>query len=199
MSFPYLALTITVPVTLFCQDVPGVDYSDNASIMAQIAESWWLEHETCKYMLTIFVHKDNKDISSNPTALPAGGTREELRENKQHELREERKTAKADRPIERYGDVDHQIKKARVDGMRSQAEDIKVKTIIAQINVLRENEAIYRSMMGAAKYQEKMVQLMNQMPGMGETEMPGVGETETAVDLSQLPNEDDEDNQSYFG
>jgi hypothetical protein len=83
--------------------------------------------------------------------------------------------------------------------MRSQAEDIKVKTIIAQINVLRENEAIYKSMMGAAKYQEKMVQLMNQMPGMGETEMPGMGETETAVDLSQLPNEDDEDNQSYFG
>jgi len=44
-----------------------------------------------------------------------------------------------------------------------------------------------------------MVQLMNQMPGMGETEMPGMGETETAVELSQLPNEDNEDNQSYFG
>ena len=199
MSFPFLALTITVPITLFCQDVPGVDYSDNASIMAQIAESWWLEHETCKYMLTIFVHKDNKDISSNPTALPAGGTREELRENKQHELREERKAGKAERPVEKYGDVDHQIKKARVDGMRSQAEDIKVKTIIAQINVLRKNEAIYKSMMGAAKYQEKMVQLMNQMPGMGETEMPGMGETEMAVDLSQLPNEDDEDIESVLG
>jgi hypothetical protein len=158
--------------------------------MAQIAESWWLEHETCKYMLTIFMHKDNKDISSNPTALPAGGTRRELRENKQHELREERKAAKAERPIEKYDDVDHQIKKARVDAIRSQAEDIKVKTIIAQINVLRENEAIYKSMMGAVKYQEKMVELMNQMPGMGETEM--------AVDLSQLPNEDDEDIESVL-
>jgi hypothetical protein len=108
-------------------------------------------------MLTIFVHKDNKDISSNPTALPVGGTRKELRENKQHKLLEERKAAKAERPIEKYGNVDHQIKKARVDGMRSQAEDIKVKTIIAQINVLRENEAIYKSMMGAAKYQELKV------------------------------------------
>ncbi len=107
MSFPFLALTISVPITLFCQDVPGVDYSDYASIMAQIAESWWLEHETCKYMLTIFVHKDNKDISSNPTALPAGGTRKELRENKQHDLWEERKAANDARPIERYGDVDH--------------------------------------------------------------------------------------------
>jgi hypothetical protein len=36
-----------------------------------------------------------------------------------------------------------------------------------------------------------MVQLMNQMPGMGETEM--------AVDLSQLPNEDDEDIESVLG
>jgi hypothetical protein len=34
---------------------------------------------------------------------------------------------------------------------------------------------------------------MNQMPGMRETEMLGMGETEMAVDLSQLPNEDDED------
>ena len=107
--------------------------------------------------------------------------------------------AKADCPVDKYGDADHQIKKARVDGMCSQAEDIKVKTIISQINFLRENKAIYKSMMGAAKYQEKMVQLMNQMPGMGETEMPGMGETEMAVDLSQLPNEDDEDIQSFSG
>jgi hypothetical protein len=141
-------------------------------------------------MLTIFVHKDNKDISSNLTALPVGGPQRELRENKQHELREERKAAKAVCPIEKYGDVDHQIKKARVDGMRSQAEEIKVNTIIAQINVLRENEAIYKSMMCAVKYQEKMVQLMNQMPGMGEMEM--------AVDLSQLPNEDDKDIESVL-
>ena len=120
--------------------------------MAKIADSWWLEHELCKYMLTIFVHKDNKDISSNPTALPAGDTRKSIRANKEHEIREERSAAKAARPIEKYGDVDHQIKKARVDGMRFQAEDIKVKTIIAQINVLRENEVIYKSMMGSDKY-----------------------------------------------
>jgi hypothetical protein len=119
VSLPFLALTVSVPNTLFCQDIPGIDYSNNASVMAQIAESWWLEHETCKYMLTIFMHKDNKDISSNPTALPAGGIQRKLRENKQHELREERKAAKAERPIENYGNVDHQIKKARVDGMHS--------------------------------------------------------------------------------
>ena len=113
-------------------------------------------------------------------------------------MREERKAAKAERPIEKYGNVDHQIKKARVNGMRSQAEDMKVNAIIAQINGLCKNEAIYKSMMGAAKYQEKMVQLMNQMPGMGETEMPGMGELEMAVDLLQLPNEDDKDIESLL-
>ena len=133
-------------------------------------------------MLTIFVHKDNKDISSNhPTTLPAGDTRKTIRANKEHEMREERSAAKAARPIEKYGNVDHQIKKARVVGMRSQAEDIKVKTIIAQINVLRQNEEIYKSMMGSDKYQEKMVRLMNQMPGMGETQMTGMGETEIST------------------
>jgi hypothetical protein len=142
-------------------------------------------------MLTIFVHKDNKDISSNPTALPAGDTRKSICANKEHKIREERSAAKAVRPIEKYGNVDHQIKKARVDGMCFQAEDIKVKTIIAQINVLRENEVIYKSMMGSDKYQEKMVRLMNQMPGMGETQMPGMGETGISVDFSLSQTNDD--------
>ena len=61
--------------------------------------------------------------------------------------------------------------KARVDEMHSRAENIKVKTIITQINILRENKEIYKSVMGTEKYQEKMVRLTNQMPVMGETEM----------------------------
>ena len=38
LSFLFLALTISVPVSLLRQDIPGVDYSDNAPVMAQIAE-----------------------------------------------------------------------------------------------------------------------------------------------------------------
>jgi hypothetical protein len=95
-----------------------------------------------------------------------------LRKQKQVELKDECMAAKADCPVDKYGDADHQIKKARVDGMCSQAEEIMVKTIIAQINLLRENEAIYKTMMGETKYQEKIVQLMNKMPGMGSTQEP---------------------------
>jgi hypothetical protein len=55
-------------------DNPGIDYQDNASILAQIFKTWWLEHESCKYMLVILVHKDKKYISLIPTKLPPGDT-----------------------------------------------------------------------------------------------------------------------------
>jgi hypothetical protein len=42
--------------------------------------------------------------------------------------------AKADRPmgkgVEKHGDVDHQINKARVDGMRSQVTKKKIDAIV---------------------------------------------------------------------
>ena len=71
-----------------------------------------------------FFHKDNKDISSNPTTLPAGGTRKDLRKQKQVELKDERVAAKTDCPVEKYGDIDHQIKKAGVNEMHSQAKGL---------------------------------------------------------------------------
>ncbi len=53
-------LTISVPGSLSSENVPGVNYQNAASsVMAQISDSWWLEHESFKYMLTIFVHEDN--------------------------------------------------------------------------------------------------------------------------------------------
>jgi hypothetical protein len=64
------------------QDVLDVDYDDDADVYDHISPSWWLEQESSKYMLTILVHKDNKDISSNPTRLPPGDTREVIRKNK---------------------------------------------------------------------------------------------------------------------
>ena len=85
-------LTISVPGSLLSENVPGVNYQNAASVMAQISDSWWLEHESFKYMLTIFVHEDNKDISSNPTTLPAGGTQKDMRKQRQVELKDESAT-----------------------------------------------------------------------------------------------------------
>jgi hypothetical protein len=168
-----------------------VDYDNIQSVMAHVPNHWWLEHELCKYILTVLVHKDNKDISSSPTRLPAGDTRDSARKKKEKELAEVRRAAKADRPVEKYGDVDHQMKKVRIDGMRSQVEKNIVDSIVSQINVMRDNADIYKAMFGEEKYCEKIAQLMNKMPGMGGgKETVGVQE----VDLTMVGDNDDEEN-----
>jgi len=153
--------------------------------MEHVPRQWWLEHELCKYILTILVHKDNKDISSTPTRLPPGDSRKDAREKRAKELADERNAAKSERPVEKYGDVDHQMKKVRVDGMRSQVEKNKIDSIVSQINVMRDNAEIYKSMFGEDKYREKIGNLMNKLPGLGDN----VEE----VDLTLGDDDDNED------
>ena len=97
----------------------GVDYDDDISVWANIPEGWWLNHDVCKYILSCLVHKDNKDITTKPTQQPPGHSRVEARGRKEKALEVERAVAKADRPVEKLGDVDHQIKKIRVEGLQS--------------------------------------------------------------------------------
>jgi hypothetical protein len=70
-----------------------------------------LNHDVCKCILSCLVHKDNKDITPRPTQQPPGLSRVEARRRKEKALEGERAVAKADRPGEKYGDMDHQIKK----------------------------------------------------------------------------------------
>ena len=177
-----------------------MDYDDIQSVMAHVPNQWWLEHELCKYILTILVHKDNKDLSSSPTRLPAGDTRANAREKKEMELAEVRRAAKAERPVEKYGDVDHQMKKVRINGMCSQVEKNIVESIVSQINVMRDNADIYKAMFGEEKYREKIAQLMNKLPGLGEV---NVREKETVgvpeVDLTLTSSVGDEDDEENYG
>ena len=177
-----------------------MDYDDIQSVIAHVPNQWWLEHELCKYILTVLVHKDNKDLSSSPTRLPAGDTRANAREKKEMELAEVRRAAKAERPVEKYGDVEHQMKKVRVDGMRSQVEKNIVDSIVSQINVMRDNADIYKAVFGEEKYCEKITQLMNKLPGLGEN---SVGDKETVgvpeVDLTLTGDDDDEDHYGTDG
>ena len=176
-----------------------MDYDDIQSVMAHVPNHWWLEHELCKYILTVLVHKDNKDILSSPTRLPVGDTCDSARKKKEKELAEVRRAAKADRPVEKYGDVDHQMKKVRIDGMRSQVEKNIVDLIVSQINVMRDNADIYKAMFGEEKYREKIAQLMNKMPGMGgDKETVGVPEVDLTF-TSSVGDDDDEDNYGTDG
>ena len=69
------------------------------------------------------------------------------REAKLKVLVAERAIAKSDRPVEKYGDVDHQLKKVRLSGMQAHAEKIIVDTINTQIKNLKENADVTNQFM----------------------------------------------------
>ena len=120
-------------------------------------------------MLACLVHKNNKDISSKPTKLPPGCSRKEARREKERAIADERAKQRLERPIsdrERFGDVELAIKKARVEGMKSHSEKIAVDSIVAQVNLLRENQAFYQEVHGEEKYREMIVNLLNKLPGV---------------------------------
>jgi hypothetical protein len=76
--------------------------------------------------------------------------------------------------VENYGDVDHQSKKAKVDGMHSVIDKNRVDAIMSQISVMHGLEEIYVARMGRDEYERWFVNLVNQMPGMMEQAPRGV-------------------------
>ncbi len=74
-------------------------------------------------------HEGCKDISTRPCKQPAGKSRVAAREAKVKAIGEERALTKSNRPVEKNGDIDHQMKKAQVVGMQAHAEKIIVDTI----------------------------------------------------------------------
>ena len=121
-------------------------------------------------------HKDKKDITTRPTQQPPGHSCVKARERKEKVLGGQRALAKADCPVEKYGNVDHQLKKVRVEGLQSQvaknrvdAIKTRVDAIRAQIDMMQQMESIYVRKMGQDKYDDMIVSLMNQMPGMETT------------------------------
>ena len=155
---------------LVVQNEEGVDYDDPISVRAQISKTWWLTAPPCKYMLCCLVHKDCKDISMHPTTLPPGRTRVEAREERRSLILGEREHARGQHTIDKNGDVDQQLKKARVVGMQAQAEKIAIDTIQTKIRLLRENVDVYKSVHGEQQYNEMLVALINKMTGTGGEE-----------------------------
>ena len=83
-------------------------------------------------------------------------------------MAKEREESKVDRIVagERYGDVEHQLKKARVMGMKAQAEKISIETIQMKIKLLRENADVYKLMHDEEVYNKMLVDLINKMTGL---------------------------------
>ena len=83
----------------------------------------------CKYILSVLVHKDNKDISTQPATLPAGPKRKDIHKEKKSAIEQERASARLQRLASSGGsnltdrtdrnNVDTEAKRVKVDGMRS--------------------------------------------------------------------------------
>jgi hypothetical protein len=188
----------------YLQDKPGLNYNDPVAIDAEVPLGWWLRDDSCKYILSVFVHKDNKDISTRPTKLPPGPTRASVREMARTSLLKERFEAREQQRavslqsdgsvgMDRYGEVEFEAKKAKVDGMRSVIDKNRVDALMTQISVMRSLKEFYINRLGRDEYERQIVNLANQMPGMTAIETPGRGpgtppfatheDTGSAIDL----------------
>ena len=128
-----------------------------------------MTNHSCKYLLCCLVRKDCKDINTQPCQQPPGNTRKAARKEKTTAIELERSVAKLDRPVEKYGDVDYQLKKVRLSGMQAHAEKIIVDTISTQIKNLKENADVYKSVHGESVYNNLLVSLISKMTGGGIT------------------------------
>ena len=89
---------------------------------------WWLKNKSCKYILSVLVHKDNKDIITNPSKQPSGPTRKKVREKSKKLFADEHAVARLDHPLEvvdgdgavkaiKIREVEINAKRVQVDGM----------------------------------------------------------------------------------
>jgi hypothetical protein len=115
--------------------------------------------------------KTTRISGQSQTQQPPGHSRDEARGRKEKALEGERSAAKADRPVEKFGDVDHQIKKIRVEGLQSlvlknRADAIKtrVNAIRTQIELMQQMESVCVRRMEQDKYNAMIVSLINQLP-----------------------------------
>jgi hypothetical protein len=150
-------------------------------------------------MLACLVHKDCKDISMRPLDLPPGRTRVEAREDSRRTLEGEREQARSKRPPDAFAEVEHQLKQARVVGMKAQAAQIAIQSIQAKIQTLRENADVFIEMNGQQAYNKMLAGLVTRMTRMGEEDVremnTPVHETNTPVSaLEQLADDSIEGN-----
>ena len=159
-------------------DRDDLNYDDPVAVAREVPTNWWLEHVSCKYILSLLVHKDNKDISSQPATLPAGPKCKDIREAKRRSVEKERADARRLLMSEVSGgnvsslsekeNVDHEAKKAKIDGMRSVIGLKKIEAISTQIAVMERLENVYVARMDGEAYERKLVNLVNKLPDIND-------------------------------
>ncbi len=97
-----------------------------------------MTHAPCTFILCCVVHKDNTDILTNASDLPAGKTRKKGRPKKSELLVEACAATKAQHPVSNK-DIEYQLKKAYIKGMNLQINNSKIANINEQIKMMRDH------------------------------------------------------------
>ena len=148
-------------------------------------------HQSCKYLLCCLVRKDCKDINTKPCEQIHGKTRVAARKEKTKAIGLERSVAKSERPVEKYGDVDHQV---RLSGMQAHAEKIIVHTFSTQIKNLKEHADVYKSVHGETGYNNLLASLISKMTGGTTNNSGGTPSSVLAyTNGEQMLDDDDKD------
>jgi hypothetical protein len=181
-----------------------LDYDDPVAVAMQIPPTWWLQHSSCKYILSVLVHKDNKDISMEPMKLPAGPKRNDIWKVMKRAVEKERANDRVQSLVVRGSggdvsvvsekdDADMLAKKATIDGMRLVINLKKIEAINTQIAVMERLENVYVARMGRDAYEQKLVNLANKLPDMLEEEEEQPRNLERLTPQSATPDNDGTD------
>ncbi len=87
-------------------------------------------------------------FQQKPTTQPPGHTCKVARDQRARALEEEQAVQKANRPVERYGDVDHQMKNVKVAGLQSVVKKNQVDAIVSQLDVMQRMKDVYVKIIG---------------------------------------------------
>jgi hypothetical protein len=90
-------------------------------------------------------------------------------------------------------DVEHQLKQARVVGMKAQAAQIALQTVQTKIQMLRENAEVFIQTHGQQGYNELISRLLTKMATMGDDDVGGTPNTPVSVGLADLDDVDGSD------
>ncbi len=136
-----------------------------------------------------------------PMELPPGRTRVEAREDSRRVLEGERAEAKSKPSPDPFREIEHQLKQARVVGMKAQAAQIAIQSIQTKIQMLRENADVYILIHGQQGYNGMVASLLSRMARMGEEDSREIRiSTPVSVGYSQISERlaaEDDNNSSH--
>ena len=138
----------------------SVEESDR--VVREMPKEYWLKGAMTQHLLACIVHRRNKEIVTQCSLLPAGKLRENQRRNAASRVANDQANA---RKKHESDDVE-EMKAKRIRLMIGQGGLIttKINAITAQVELYNRNKSSLVSAMGQEAYDNKILELISQLP-----------------------------------